>query len=140
MDFELLEGMPLADVLRIIAMEEPDIDISVGSASGYVAIDSAAALCSGINKLSSRALESFYQVRKRNYELIVSSVNAAGGCTDSAAIVTYINAMVGAENKLRGFVPFGFRTVKECRRRLLGGVALIVDGDEKGTLWVKGDG
>lgn len=133
-----MEGMPLGDVIRIISMEEPDVEISLGAASGYVAIDTAARLIPQLDKISGNVLLSHHQIRDHNFEHIFSAVTKAGGiCPENKSMKSYINAMVLAETRIRRFVPFAMRPVTEIRPRIRGGIAVFVEGDEVGEFWVK---
>lgn len=132
---DLLEGMPLLDALQIIQIEEPEVIVSVGSLSGFAAIEPIGELVRNINRISGERLTDLQMRKKEAFDQIICIVNREHSWKHTISNERIILAMVTAENKLRSFIPYASRIVRRCYRQMSGGLAVIVDGDEVGAYW-----
>lgn len=139
-DCDLLPGMPLEAALFIIATEEPDAVIHLGSKTGYIDVEIAKDVRRKIDDLSWSLVRRYEVDRARSLGVLMDQYILYG--EKGFDTIKYKKAMktfMTAEKKLRSFVPLGSRQLKKCYRLISGGIAIILQGEENGDYWTLED-
>lgn len=139
-DCDLLSGMPLEAALFIIATEEPEAVVHLGSKTGYIDVESAKDMRGKISTLSWKLVGQYESDRTAALGILMDQYVLFG--EKGFETVKYKRAMktfMTAERKLRSFVPIGDRQLKKCYRLISGGIAIILQGDESGEYWTLED-
>ena len=129
-DCDLIGGLPLPDALYIISVEDPAATVWIGCRTGFVLIGSAADLRDQLHRKTIDRLITLEERKRKTFRALVDHVAALGKWKESPTGKRLIDDMVTAEHDLRSFVPFEERFVKQCYRKIHGGIALIIEGNE----------